>query len=165
MTYKKPTPYFYGYKIILYPFHIHNGVENVLKHVLFNVHDVKVMVEKIGLPIRKLPNNISLNPIVGQTKTRKLLLIGLKTKHNVTILQHYVIQFLILKKWQCSIPFNSANKEILLVLSVLVICWQELLVAIKKKVSPSFINVNILLFSIQYGHASFTCVLQPETIS
>jgi hypothetical protein len=123
------------------------------------------MAEEIGLSIRKLPKNISLNPIVGQTKTRKLLLIGLKTKHNVTILQHYVIQFLILKKWQCSIPFNSANKEILLVLSVLVICWQELLVAIKKKVSPSFINVNILLFSIQYGHASFTCVLQPETIS
>jgi hypothetical protein len=86
MTYKKPTPYFYGYKIILYPFHIHNGVENVLKHVLFYVHDVKVMMEEIGLPIRKLPENASFYPVVGQTKTRKLFLTRLETKHNITIL-------------------------------------------------------------------------------
>jgi len=38
------------------------------------VHDVKVMTEDIGLPIRKLPKDTSLYPIVGQTKTRKLLL-------------------------------------------------------------------------------------------
>ena len=56
------------------PLHIHDGVENVLKHVLFNVHDIKVMAEKIGLPIRKLPKNTLLYLIVGQTKTRKLLL-------------------------------------------------------------------------------------------
>jgi hypothetical protein len=53
---------------------IHDDVENVLKHVLFYVHDIKVMVEEIGLPLRKLPKNTSLNLIVGQTKTRKLLL-------------------------------------------------------------------------------------------
>jgi hypothetical protein len=51
-----------------------NGVENVLKYVLFYVHDVKVMMEEIGLPIRKLPKNTSLYPIMGKTKTRKLLL-------------------------------------------------------------------------------------------
>jgi hypothetical protein len=33
-----------------------------------------VMVEKIGLPIRKLPKYTSLYLIMGQTKTRKLLL-------------------------------------------------------------------------------------------
>jgi len=38
------------------------------------VHDVKVMVEKIGLPIRKLLKDTLLHPIIGQTKTRKLLL-------------------------------------------------------------------------------------------
>jgi len=38
------------------------------------VHDVKVMAEEIGLPIRKLPKNTSLYPIMGKTKTRKLLL-------------------------------------------------------------------------------------------
>jgi len=38
------------------------------------VHDVKVMGEKIGLLIRKLPKDTSLHPIMGQTKTRKLLL-------------------------------------------------------------------------------------------
>jgi hypothetical protein len=54
--------------------YIYDGVENVFKHVLFNVHDVKVMAEKIGLPIRKLSKYISLLPIMGQTKTRKLLL-------------------------------------------------------------------------------------------
>jgi hypothetical protein len=38
------------------------------------MHDVKVMAEKIGLPIRKLPKDTSLHPIMGQTKTMKLLL-------------------------------------------------------------------------------------------
>jgi hypothetical protein len=32
------------------------------------------MAEDIGLQIRKLPKNTSLYPIIGQTKTRKLLL-------------------------------------------------------------------------------------------
>jgi len=32
------------------------------------------MAEKIGLPIRKLPKHTSLHPIMGQTKTSKLLL-------------------------------------------------------------------------------------------
>jgi hypothetical protein len=32
------------------------------------------MAEKIDLPIRKLPKNTSLYPIMGQNKTRKLLL-------------------------------------------------------------------------------------------
>jgi hypothetical protein len=40
-----------GYDI---PLHVNNHVENILKHVLFYVHDIKVMVEEIGLPIRKL---------------------------------------------------------------------------------------------------------------
>jgi hypothetical protein len=52
----------------------------------FYVHDVEVIVEEIGLPIRKLPENILLYPVMSQTKTRKLLLTGLETKHNVTIL-------------------------------------------------------------------------------
>jgi hypothetical protein len=42
------------------------------------------MVEEIGLSIRKLLENTSLY-LVGQTKTRKLLLTELETKHNVTI--------------------------------------------------------------------------------
>jgi len=39
------------------------------------VHNAKVMAEKIGLPIRKLPKDISLYPIMGQTKIKELLLI------------------------------------------------------------------------------------------
>jgi len=54
--------------------HIHDGVENVPKHILFDVHDVKVMAEQIGLSIRKLQKDTSLYPIMGQTNTRKLLL-------------------------------------------------------------------------------------------
>jgi hypothetical protein len=38
------------------------------------MYDVKVMAEEIGLLIKKLPKDTSLYPIVGQTKTRKLLL-------------------------------------------------------------------------------------------
>jgi len=34
----------------------------------------------------------------------------------------------------------------------------------KKEALPPFVSVDALLFSIQYGHASFSCVLQPETI-
>jgi hypothetical protein len=44
------------------------------------------MLEEISLPLRKLLENTSLYPIVGQTKTWKLLLTELKTKHNVTVL-------------------------------------------------------------------------------
>jgi len=38
------------------------------------VHGVKVMAEQIVLPIRKLPKDTSIYPIMDQTKTRKLLL-------------------------------------------------------------------------------------------
>jgi hypothetical protein len=55
--------------------------------------------------------------------------------------------------------FNSANKEILSVLSVLVIHWQEMTVSIKKEGLPPFVSVNALLFYMQYGHASFLCIL------
>jgi hypothetical protein len=44
------------------------------------------MVEEIGLPIRKFPENTLLYPIVGQTKIRNLLLTGLETKHNIIVL-------------------------------------------------------------------------------
>jgi hypothetical protein len=50
------------------------------------VLDVKVMAEEIGLPIRKLLENTLFYPVMGQTKTKKLLLTGLETKHNVTVL-------------------------------------------------------------------------------
>jgi hypothetical protein len=38
------------------------------------VLDIKVRAEEIDLPIRKLSKNTSLYPIMGQTKTIKLLL-------------------------------------------------------------------------------------------
>jgi hypothetical protein len=46
-----------------------------------------------------------------------------------------------------------------------VIRWQEPLVVVRKDVLPLFVSVNALLFSIQYEHASFPCMLQPEIIS
>ena len=92
-----------GYDI---PLHVHNHVENILKHVLFYVHDINVMVEEIGLSIRKLLKKTSLYPIMGQTKIMKLLLTKLKTKDNVTILYHHIIQFFTGKKQWCNIPFQ-----------------------------------------------------------
>jgi hypothetical protein len=71
------------------------------------------------------------------------------------------MQFFTEKTRGCNILFNSTNKEII---SVPVIRWQETTVTIKKKVLPPFVIVNALLFSIQYEHASFSCVLQPESI-
>jgi hypothetical protein len=95
MTHHKLTLYFYDDKkryihsilvvVLCLPFHVHNPVENVFKHVFFNVHENKVM-EKISFSIRKILENTLLYPIVGQTKTRKLLLIEFKTKHNVIVL-------------------------------------------------------------------------------
>jgi len=90
------------------------------------------MTKKIGLSIMKLSENTSFYPIMSQTKTKKLLFIGLKTKHNITILRHYIIQFLTRKKRRCNIPLNSANKEVFSILSELVISWQEPLVIVKK---------------------------------
>ena len=76
----------YGLDVVLcLPLHVYDRVENILKHVLFYIHDVKVMVEEIGVSIKKLLENILFYPILGQTKTRKLLLTELETKHNVTV--------------------------------------------------------------------------------
>jgi hypothetical protein len=63
----------------------------------------------------------------------------------------------------CNILFNSANKKIFYVLSVRVIRWQEMLAIVKKR-RFMFVSVNALLFSMQYRHASFSYVLQPEII-
>jgi hypothetical protein len=41
---------------------------------------------------------------------------------------------------------------------------QELPMAVKKDFLLLFVSVNCLLFSIQYRHASFPCMFQPETI-
>ena len=145
--------------VLCLPLHVYVRVENILKHVLFYMHDVKVMAEKIGVSIKKLLENILFYPILGQTKIRKLLLTELETKHNVTVFWHHVIQLFTRKTRGCNILFNSANKKIISVFSIPVICWQEMPVAIKKDILPLFISVNALLFSMQYGLASFLCVL------
>jgi hypothetical protein len=59
------------------------------------------------------------------------------------------MQFFTRKTWGCNIIFNSADKEILSVLSVPTIRWQETTVIVKKKEAlPPFVSVNALLFSI-----------------
>jgi hypothetical protein len=75
------------------PLHVNDRVENIFKHILFYVHDVKVMTEEIDLPIRKLSENTSLYPIMGQTKTRKLLLtkFGNQTECHRTLTRHHSI--------------------------------------------------------------------------
>jgi hypothetical protein len=50
--------------VLWFPLHIHDHVENIPKHVLFYVHDVKIIAEEIGLPIRKLLENTLLYRIV-----------------------------------------------------------------------------------------------------
>jgi len=72
--------------VLCFLIHVYNCVENVLKYDLFYMYDIRVMTGDIGLPIRKLLENTLLYPIIGQTKTMKLLLTRLKTKHNVIVL-------------------------------------------------------------------------------
>jgi len=74
------------------------------------------------------------------------------------------MQFFTRKTRGCNILFKFANKEILFVLSIPVIRWEEMTVTVKRNALPPFVSVNALLFSMQYGHASFPCVLQSETI-
>jgi hypothetical protein len=71
--------------------------------------------------------------LLGQTKTIKLLLTWLKTKHNITVLWYNIMQFFTRKTQGCNILFNSANKEIFLVFFVPVIMWQEMTVTVKKE--------------------------------
>jgi hypothetical protein len=65
MVTKESYIYFSLDVVICLPLHVHNCVENVLKYILFYVHDIKVMTEEIDLSIRKLPENTSVYPIVG----------------------------------------------------------------------------------------------------
>jgi len=116
--------------VLCLPFYIYNYVKNIFKHALFNMHDIIIMTEEISLPIRKLLKNTLLYPIVGHTKTRKLLLNELKNKYNVIVLWYHVIQFFTQRYRWCNISFNSTNKE---VLYVLIISWQEPSVVKKKR--------------------------------
>ena len=82
----------FSFDVVLYlSHHVHDRVKNISKHILFYVHDIKVMVEELGLSIRKLLETTSFYLVMSQTNTRKLLLNELETKHNVTILWHHVI--------------------------------------------------------------------------
>jgi hypothetical protein len=97
--------------VLCLPLHVYNYVENVIKYVLFYMHDIKVMVEKIDLSIKKLLENTLFYLIVGQTKTRKLLLTGLKTKHNITVLRHHVIQFFTWKSGDATFLSTMPTKK------------------------------------------------------
>ena len=82
--------YYSLYIVICLSFHVHNRVKNIFKHVLFNVHDIKIMTKEISLPIRKLSKNTLLYPIMVHTKTMKLMFTGLKT-HNAIVQRHHII--------------------------------------------------------------------------
>ena len=87
-----------------------------------------------------------------------------QTQCHRTLIQHHAI----LHKKDAGVQhhFQLANKEILYVLSEPMIRWQETTVTVKKKEAlPPFVIMNALLFSMQYGHVIFPCMLQPQTIS
>jgi hypothetical protein len=114
----------------------------------FYVHDVKVMAEEIGFPIRKLQKIIRFALVMGQTKTGKLLLTKLKTNT--------------MSSYSDTTSCNSSPERCECLVSIPVIRWKDMTVAVKKKALPPFVSVNALLFSMQYGHASFAFMLQQE---
>jgi hypothetical protein len=57
---QKSTAAVESFPALIYFFYVY---KNVFKHILFYMHDVKVMSEKIGLPIRKLPENTSFSQL------------------------------------------------------------------------------------------------------
>jgi len=125
----------------------------------FYMHDIQIMTGEISLLIRKLLKNTLLYPFMEHTKTKKLLLIELKIKHNALILRDHIIQFFTWWYWRCNIPFNSTYKKVIFVPFVLMTGWQEPPMIIIKDVLSSFVKVKTLLFSIQYGHTNFSCML------
>jgi hypothetical protein len=96
------------------------------------VHDVKVMAEEIGLPIRKLSENTSLYLIVGQPKLGNFCLSDWKP--NIMLLYSDITSCNSSPE-RCggATSFSTLPKKILSVLFVPVICWQEMLVAVKKR--------------------------------
>jgi recombinational DNA repair protein RecR len=101
------------------------------------------MTEKIGLPIRKLIENISLYPVIGQTKTKKLRLTGLEnqTQCHHSLTPHHTI--LHRKKRGCNILFNFAKKKN----PICYFCTCDSLArnagGSKKNALPLFLSVNI----------------------
>jgi hypothetical protein len=92
------------------------------------------MAEEIDFPIRKLLENTLLYPVVGQTKTKKLLLTELKTNNTMSPYPDTTpCNSAPERCGGCNILFNSTNKKILYVFSVPVICWQETSMAVKKR--------------------------------
>ena len=82
MTYYKPTPYFYsdktkGISILAFmlsfflPLHIHYHVKNIFKHVLFYMHDIHIMAEKISLLIKKLQKTYFALPNYGSRQNHE----------------------------------------------------------------------------------------------
>jgi hypothetical protein len=102
------------------------------------------MAEEISLSIRKLLENTSFYLIVGQTKTKKLLLTGLKTKHNVIVLtpRHTILHPTVVTVQH---PFQHYKKK-----SSLCTCdpLARIVGGNKNDTLPPFVNVKALLFSI-----------------
>jgi hypothetical protein len=94
--------------VLCFPFHVHHRIKNIFKYVLFYMYEIKIRAEE---SINKLLKNTLLYSIVGHTKTRKLLLTELKTKHNVIVLRYHAIQFFTQQYRQYNIPFDSTNKK------------------------------------------------------
>jgi hypothetical protein len=65
------------------------------------------MVDDINVSIRKILKYTPLYPIVGHTKTRKLLLTRMRTKYNALILRDYIVQFFTRQYWWCNILLIS----------------------------------------------------------
>ena len=147
--------------IIYLPFHMHYHVKNIFKHVFFDMHDIQILAKKISFLIRKLSKNNSLYPIVGNTKTRKLLFGGLKP--------HIMPLYCKTTSYNSSLMIPAVQHSFqLLQISPFYICdrltknlqWKS-----KKDILPPFVKVKALLFSINYGHANFPCVFQQKIIS
>ena len=79
--------------VLCLPLHIHDGVENVLKHVIFNVHDVKVMAKEDWSSNKKAPKRYFVLPNYGSNQNQRTsaYLIGDQTQCHRTLIQHHAI--------------------------------------------------------------------------
>jgi len=97
-------------------FHVHHHGKNIFNNVYIHTHThththMTSKLYGISLSIRKLQKNTLLYPIIGRTKTRKLVLTIMKIKYNALVLRDHIIQFFTRRYWRCNIPFNSTYKK------------------------------------------------------
>jgi hypothetical protein len=120
------------------------------------MHDIKVMTENIGLPIRKQSKKYFVLPNYGSNQNHETYAYPIEneTQCHCTPTPHHTILHPTIVIVQHLFQLCQQRSHLCFFLYLWFIgknyLWQS-----KKDILPSFVNVEALLFFVQYGYASF----------